>query len=102
MRVPPQKPDGAPTTIADAANAVADAFEARVFVYSGSIDRDGFGHLIGAMQVSDEHPYRPNALLLTTQGGLADAAYQIARLFQDTSDRFYVCIPAKCKSAPGH
>lgn len=52
------------------------------------------------MQVSEEQPYRPNSvLLLTTQGGLADAAYQIARLFQNTSDRFCVCIPAGCKSA---
>lgn len=96
-----RKHDGVQTKgLTEAANAVSEALDARVFAYSGSIDPKGFGLLVESMQISEEQPYRANSLLiLTTHGGLADSAYQIARLFQKTSDCFYVVIASRCKSA---
>ena len=71
-----------------------------VFVYSGAIDHKGYGGLVKSMQPSDEQPHRPNAIMfLTTFGGHADQAYRIARLLQNTTDTFYLCLPAECKSA---
>lgn len=96
-----QQPGGAMTDkVREAANAVAEEMDARVFVYSGPIDNVGFGHVLSAMQPSSEQPNRSNSLLvLTTQGGDAGAAYRIARLFQETSHIFTIFVPAKCKSA---
>ena len=86
--------------LAAAANKVADKFDASVFAYSGAIDRDGYGALIKSMAPSENLPARTNAfLLLTTNGGEADVAYQIARHFQNGVDKFYLCVPVVCKSA---
>ena len=87
--------------ITKAANAVAQKLEAMVFVYSGEIDDSGFGHLIKAIEPSDDQPPRPNTvMLLTTSGGLASQAYRIARLIQEiTHQKFFLCLPAECKSA---
>lgn len=86
--------------VVEKANQVSDELDAAIYVYSGGIDGDGFGQLVQSMQVSDTQPYKKNALLiLTTNGGLADEAYQIARLLQQSCDRFYLCIPSRCKSA---
>ena len=38
-------------------------------------------------------------MFLTTYGGHADQAYQIARLLQSLSAKFYLCVPRQCKSA---
>mgnify|MGYP003655381827 CR=1 FL=1 len=86
--------------IEDAANAVAEALDARVIVYSGGINKQGYGQLLQAVRLSEGQPSRPNSLMiLTTSGGLADAAYQIARLLQNVSEKFYLCVPNRCKSA---
>ena len=79
-----QQPGGAVTDkVREAANAVAEEMDARVFVYSGSIDSIGFSRVVRAMQPSANQPHRANSLLvLTTHGGDAGAAYKIARLFQ--------------------
>ncbi len=82
------------------ANKVSKDLDAMVFVYSGAIDQKGLGSLIKSMQLSDHQPIKPNSLLfLTTLGGNAEHAYQIARLMQTISQNFYLCVPAKCKSA---
>lgn len=84
----------------EAANIVAEEFDASVFVYSGAIDREGYGALVTCMQPSKKAPLRPNAfLLLTTNGGDADTAYQIARFFHDLFQKLYLFVPVKCKSA---
>lgn len=89
-----------PEGIVEAANAVAESLEAAVFVYSGSIDSEGFGRLIKSMQPSEEQPARRNAIVfLTTYGGDAGQAYRIARLLQTVTDKFYLCVPSECKSA---
>ena len=88
------------TSSADPADAVADKFDANVFVYSGAIDRRGYGALLKSMQQSEKSPMRSNVfLILTTNGGDADVAYQMARLFQNVFDEFYLCLPSMCKSA---
>lgn len=83
--------------ICDAVRAAADEYDADVFFYSGSIDDDGFGQLTKAVA---EGKNRKNAvLILVTNGGLANPAYQIARLFQRQYETFYVFCPSRCKSA---
>lgn len=89
-----------PKEINEAANGVAESLDAAVFVYSGAIDDKGFGGLLKTMEVSDEQPFRRNAvMLLTTYGGHAGQAYRIARLFQTMTDKFSLCVPSQCKSA---
>ena len=87
-------------TIEEAANAVANEFNATVLAYSGAIDREGYMALLEEMVPRDDLPPRTNAfLLLATDGGDADFAYRIARFFQTVFERFYICIPGRCKSA---
>ena len=82
------------------AKAVSDELDARVFVYSGGIDGRGYAELVQAMQPTDRQPNRQNSLLiLTTNGGLANSAFQIARLLQTTSAKFNLFVPRRCKSA---
>jgi hypothetical protein len=82
------------------ADAVAAEMNASVYVYSGPIDMLGYGKLLSAMEPSEDQPKTDNAvLLLTTSGGLANAAYQIARRFQEAYDRFTLVVPSFCKSA---
>ncbi len=61
-----------PSHYEDLANEVAEHFDARVYVYSGAIDRPGYIKLVKAMQVDDKVvKYRPNSLLiLTTHGAM--------------------------------
>ena len=44
--------------VIEAANAIADSLDARVFLYSGRIDGDGFVKLVSQMQPSDAQPNR--------------------------------------------
>ena len=81
-----------------AARAIADELNARVIVYSGYIDYAGLGQLL--LNTNSESDDRENAFfVLTTTGGDAQAAYRIARFFQLTSKKFYLCVPSMCKSA---
>ena len=83
-----------------AANAVADALDACVFVYGGPIDGAGFFRLGSTLQPRDEKPQRSNSvLILRTTGGDANAAYRIARTMQMASKEFVLCVPRYCKSA---
>jgi hypothetical protein len=83
--------------LVEAVNKVSAQYDADVFIYSGSIDESGFGKLIETIPLGRD---KPNALLiLTTNGGSANAAYQIARLFQKTYQKFILFIPSSCKSA---
>lgn len=92
--------DAATKELASAADKVAEKFNARVFAYSGAIGREGYGALIESVHSYEESVARDNAfLLLTTNGGDADVAYQIARLFHNGFEKFYLCVPTVCKSA---
>ncbi len=74
-------------------------YDADVFFYSGEIDHDGYGKLVSA--VTDAKARKNVLLILVTNGGSANAAYQIARFLQKTYDGgvFKLCIPSYCKSA---
>lgn len=80
-----------------AVEAASNAYDADIYFYSGSIDDDGFGKITRTVT---EHAQRDHAILiLVTNGGLANPAFQIARLFQNTYQRFSVFCPSRCKSA---
>ncbi len=81
----------------EAAAAVSEVYGADVYAYSGPIDDDGLGRTVTAIA---KHKTKDTALLiLTTNGGSANTAYQIARIFQKMYDEFIVCTPSYCKSA---
>ncbi len=81
----------------EAAKAVAEEYDADVYLYSGSIDESGFGRIVSEVAQAKS---RDNALLiLTTRGGDANAAYNIARVFQKTYKGFLLHTPGYCKSA---
>lgn len=91
---------GESSTVRELANAVSNQFEAQVHLYSGSIDDHGFGELLKTLQPNEKQPFKSNiVLILTTSGGLANAAYRIARTLQNTFARFHLYVPAYCKSA---
>lgn len=79
------------------AAAVADEYEADVYLYSGPIREDGFGLLT---QEIAAHKQRDSAILiLTTHGGVPNAGYQIARMLQRSYRDFWLYCPRRCKSA---
>lgn len=86
-----------PSSLQRAIQKASEAYDADLYFYSGPIDDDGLGKIIGDIAL---HKQKDNAvLILTTHGGSANAGYQIARIFQKTYEKFYVCAPSICKSA---
>jgi len=84
----------------DALTAVEDAYDADVYLYNAPIEADGFSALAEAVAQRGTVSERPNCLLiLVTYGGLANSAYQIARLLEKTYTKFIVFTPSVCKSA---
>lgn len=84
--------DGKP---ADVIRLVEEIYDADVYGYSAGIDYHGFGLLVRSFRKE-----RTNALLiLTTNGGLANAAYRIARFLQTQYESLIIFIPSVCKSA---
>lgn len=82
--------------IEELATKVADKLSARVLLYNGPIGYDGWGKLTQAMGTGDT---QNSLLILTTDGGNANAAYQISRMLQERSQEFILFIPRFCKSA---
>ncbi|MGF6255281.1 SDH family Clp fold serine proteinase [Ensifer sp. LBL] len=83
-----------------AVKAVEEKYDANVFLYSAGIDSSGFGKLVSEVaQRKNEAPRRRGLLILTTNGGLANSAYQIARLMLQTYEEFILFTPSYCKSA---
>ncbi|MGJ3243265.1 MAG: SDH family Clp fold serine proteinase [Opitutales bacterium] len=68
-----------------------------IFVYCGEITYDLFDVFYDFVNPKKRGD---NALLIiTTQGGSADAAYRIARYFRSSYKIFKIAIPSDCKSA---
>lgn len=89
-----QRAEALTTAIEEAARH----YDADIYFYSGSIDDDGYGKL--AEQVAQNDGTRSTALLvLVTHGGLANSAYQMARLLQESYKSFALWCPSRCKSA---
>ena len=78
--------------------AVEAEYDADIYFYSAGIDQEGFGLLTQEVQA---HSSKKNALLiLVTDGGLANYAYQIARFLQEEYDgELIIYCPSRCKSA---
>lgn len=78
-------------------DAVEEEYNADVYFYSAPIDDDGFGALTQSVATNKR---KDRALLiLVTNGGLANSAYQIARLLQTQYKHFILFLPSRCKSA---
>jgi ClpP class serine protease len=88
---------GATDDLRAAVQAASEDYDADIYIYSGEIDDEGFGLLIQSVPKTKNK--RNAILILTTSGGSANAAYQIARLFQKIYKRFFLCAPSYCKSA---
>jgi hypothetical protein len=89
------KSEEQPAEPADLVRVVEQEYDADIYVYSAGIDHRGYGLIVQSFART-----RPNALLiLTTNGGLANSAYKIARFFQNQYEQFVICIPSVCKSA---
>ena len=74
--------------------------DANIYLYSAGIDNWGFGQLAEAVAKKKISEPRPRGLLiLTTNGGSANSAYQIARLMHQTYEEFILFTPSYCKSA---
>jgi hypothetical protein len=83
--------------VVDKAKVEAAKIDADVFLYNGSISS---GNDLKFIEVVFESKSRDKALLvLTTNGGDPDAAFRIARYFQDKYSHFTVLIAGRCKSA---
>jgi hypothetical protein len=80
-----------------AALTAAAEYKADIYLYSGPIDDGGRGALI--QEISGAKHHKAALLILTTHGGRANPAYQIARLFQNTYEEFALFTPCFCQSA---
>ncbi len=90
-----REPDTTPLSLAIA--AAETEYNADIYFYSGPIDDNGIGQLASAVTQHQSHDKA--VLILTTNGGLANAAYQIARLMQDQYEDWALFCPSRCKSA---
>jgi hypothetical protein len=80
-----------------AANVLADATDSDMFLYNSGISRPFDDEIIAECCTRRR---RTNlTLLLTTEGGDPDAAYRIARCFQDHYKKFTCIVAGYCKSA---
>jgi hypothetical protein len=85
------------TSPPDQLRAAAAAIDADVYVYNGPLRG---GKDLECIEVIHQNCHRDRALLvLTTNGGDPDAAYKIARYFQERYAFWTVLIGGKCKSA---
>lgn len=86
----------APTPV-DVANLIASKTDTDILLINGPINRH-FDHSVIAG--CSRRRRRKNILvLLVTSGGAADAAFRIARCFQEMYERFTAFVPGYCKSA---
>lgn len=89
--------EDAPNSVAKAANAVAEEADADVFLFNSAIGRPFDDEVISKCCVRKKH--KNVIVMLVTEGGDADAAYRIARSFQDHYEKFTCIVPGYCKSA---
>ncbi|RIK38018.1 MAG: hypothetical protein DCC55_22530, partial [Chloroflexi bacterium] len=76
---------------------LSDMLDADLYIYSGQLGFEGVNLFIDAVEFQ---PRRTNAaLFLTTWGGIAEAAYMIARHIKRRYQKFILYIFGVCKSA---
>ena len=76
---------------------VGDAYDADVYFYSGAIDQTGFAGIINAL--SEGRAKTNGMLILTTNGGSLNTAYQMTRFLQRKYEKLFVFPPGQCRSA---
>lgn len=81
-----------------AAKAASEAYEADIYLFSGSIEEDSLGEIAEVVTTGFNGRDRC-ILILATNGGSANGAFRIARFFQRTYSEFWLCCPGVCKSA---
>jgi len=81
-----------------AARKAVEAYDADIILYSGSIEDDSLGELAEAVTAAFTGRSRC-ILILATNGGSANGAFQMARFLQRTYDEFVLYCPGACKSA---
>lgn len=80
------------------ARAAVKAADADIILYSGPIEDDSLAEVAEA--VTEAFSGRERCILiLATNGGSANGAFQIARFFQRTYEEFVLYCPGQCKSA---
>lgn len=80
-----------------AAGSISDAYKADILIYNGEIERQ---HSLKVINLIRKANKRKNLFfILVTRGGSADAAYRMARCFQQNYEKFIVFVPGYCKSA---
>ena len=79
------------------ADEIASSVKADVLVINGGIESPLDHDLIKLVVGRKRHP--SVLLILTTEGGSADAGFRIARCLQSCYSRFVVVVPGWCKSA---
>lgn len=84
--------------IVDCANALAKERDRDVFFFNYSIE-PGIEHLLRQKLAARAAKRSGLILLLTTEGGDPDAAYRIARTFQDAYAKMTIVVGGWCKSA---
>ncbi|MFG1179006.1 SDH family Clp fold serine proteinase [Xanthobacter versatilis] len=90
--------DGTTQKIAEYGKLVSEEYDADVYIYSGEISDQGYGKLVESIALHGTD--RRNILLiLVTNGGSANNAYQIARVLHKTYKNFILYTPSYCKSA---
>lgn len=82
----------------EAARRAVESYNADIFLYSGPIEDDSLGEIAEAVTSSFSGRERC-ILILATNGGSANGAFQIARFFQRTYEEFILYCPGACKSA---
>jgi hypothetical protein len=71
--------------------------DADIYVYSGPVYDEEVHELLDQVE---NYATRPNiALILTTYGGSAEAAFRLCRCLKQLYKRFFLFIPGYCKSA---
>ncbi|MER8407156.1 hypothetical protein NKH16_20880 [Mesorhizobium sp. M1307] len=89
--------DEASVRLLELAAASAEIYDADIILYSGDISDVGFGKIVETILTTRN---RENiVLVMTTNGGSANSAYQIARFIQKVYKKFYLYAPSYCKSA---
>src|SRR5918912_3662355 len=93
----PEKVEASSSQEVDIIRRVSDLLDADIYMYSGILDREGANRFIelGEVNRSKENA----ALILTTNGGTADAAYRIVRYLKRTYKQFTLYVFGPCKSA---
>lgn len=79
-------------------DGVAPPPDCHLFLVNSDIDDDCFNALVSLVTKCSQKKNKA-ILSLTTNGGQANSAYRISRLFQDCFIKFDLFIPSFCKSA---